>query len=983
MARLKGSWKDVATNLLRSVLRRDVLTIASLIGLLGIAFGLRVYNLGTPTLWLDEAVSAFIANESLTGIIAYTRSHPFEHPPFYYLLLSLWTKLAGRSELALRFFSVFWGLLFPPLLYRFTRRFFDQRVAFWAAIMAALSPYALAYSREARMYTLVMFLSLLSIYLWLQAMENGGMAWWATYVFVTLVGLGTHYYFSLVILAEVLFMALRWRRFRQAMGRFALCQAGIAAPLLLWLLSSDGPVTSVKQIFVDPGMLGQRSVEDLVRMAVDLTLGGVVFRPLGLVDYLLPLGPLAVLLVGMLLWPGAERVGQGDSLVTPAEARLFLLLFLIIAFLVAFLFPFRFTARYLTVTFVSICLFLASGFISLGQKSLLALGAGVLLVGPAFAYGTQSNLAFVKSMYGLMMQEVNSGEQPGDGLILNPRQWLLFEYYYRGSLPHYYLPKSDPYGDAHYYDYYYTGNFDRDVASSLEEILARHSRVWLVMVEGWNADPENKIERWLNQHAYQAYKAWFGNDILLAIYFAPGAYESYPGPQDTFENQLRLQGYRVSPGPVAAGDAIRLDLHWQAMQPMNQKYLVSLRLVDPAGHVWAEKVGAPQGGWYETTEWRVGELVTDKHALFVPPGTPPGRYFLQLGVYDQGRKRSLALLDEKQSPHGIWMDLGSISIIRPLAPPAEKSLKIPEGQWLRTRFADKLLLLGYIMDGGQPVWMLKQGESRTMTLYWRALTRPEGDFALLVRLLDNGGRIRVQQTFHLGGPDYPTSGWVEGEVVKAQYDLLIPADLEGGDYRLQVAVQDLGTGSVLQAYPAGEERGLIANLFSWGQPVASEYLDLARIRVEERQRRFVVPPIQYPRQADLAHQVRFLGYDLNATQVGAGGSLHLTLYWQALAQMDRSYKVFTHLVDDQNRIWAQHDSIPANWSLPTTGWVKGEVIMDEHEIPLKQEVLPGTYILAIGMYDPVTGQRLLVYDAQGQPQGDRLVLSNIEIIRPR
>lgn len=968
---------------------KDALGLLALSGLLGIAFGLRIYNLGAPTFWLDEAISAFIANKGLVDIIAYTRSQPFEHPPFYYILLSFWATLAGRSELALRFFSLFWGLLFPPLLYRFTRRFFDSQVALWAMVIAAFSPFALAYSREARMYTLVMFLSLLSVYLWLQAVESNRATWWAAYVFANLIGLSTHYYFSLVILAQVLFLAWRWRRFRQAWGRFALCQAFMLVPLLLWLLSSGGPSSTVRQA-LSYGPIAQRYVEDIFRVTVDLTLGNIVFRPLGLVDYLLPLGPLTVLLVGVFLWSGARIIPFDGSRITTVEVRLFLTLFLIVACLAAFLFPYRFASRYLSIAFVSLCIILALGIIQLQWKGPLTVGLGLLLLGAAFIYGAQGSLAFAKSMYGTMMQEINTKGQPGNGIVLSgPGQWVLFEYYYHGSLPHYYIPVTGP--------YYYTGDFtriylpiskvfasDQEIARTLEAILARHRQVWLVLFEAWNADPENKVERWLNQHAYQAYKKWFGHDIQLAVYFAPGAYESHPGPQVTFEEQLGLREYRVSPGPVAAGDAVRLDLAWQAVRPMDHRYLVSLRLVDAAGHLWAERLSEPQGGYYPTTEWQVGELVADKHALHVPPGTPPGRYLLQLGIYELGQRQGLALFDEKRSPQGVWLNLGFISVIRPPVPPTEESLGIPAGQGLRSRFGDKLLLLGSMEDIDRSEWAVKQGEARTMTLYWRALTEPGGDLALLARLLDNNGQSRWQRAFPLGGPDYPTSSWAEGEIAKVQYDLLIPADLEGGGYRLQVAVQDISTGHVLPAYPAGKRRqGLLTGLFSWPHPTVTEYIDLARVRVEERQRRFAVPSIRHTVEANMAHKVKFLGYDLGATDVRAGDTLHLTLYWQALTKMNESYKVFTHLTDDRGRIWGQHDSIPANWSQPTTGWVKGEIVVDEHEITIKPDAPSGAYILAVGLYDEATGQRLPVYDAQGQLQGDKIVLGSIEIVGSR
>ena len=74
--------------------------------LLVLGWGLRLRNLGGPELWFDEAASHFIAVRSPADILSYVAAAPFEHPPFYYLLLHGAMRLFGDSEWALRFPSV-------------------------------------------------------------------------------------------------------------------------------------------------------------------------------------------------------------------------------------------------------------------------------------------------------------------------------------------------------------------------------------------------------------------------------------------------------------------------------------------------------------------------------------------------------------------------------------------------------------------------------------------------------------------------------------------------------------------------------------------------------------------------------------------------------------------------------------------------------------------------------------------------------------
>ena len=115
-------------------------------------------------------------------------------------------------------------------------------------------------------------------------------------------------------------------------------------------------------------------------------------------------------------------------------------------------------------------------------------------------------------------------------------------------------------------------------------------------------------------------------------------------------------------------------------------------------------------------------------------------------------------------------------------------------------------------------------------------------------------------------------------------------------------------------------------------------------------------------------------YDLKADHVAAGDTLHLALYWRALAGMERSYKVFTPLLGDDGRIWGQKDDFPGQGALPTTSWVVGEVIVDEYEITVDPGAPIGDYQLEIGMYDPRSGARLPILDEKGEIQGDRILL---------
>ena len=126
--------------------------------------------------------------------------------------------------------------------------------------------------------------------------------------------------------------------------------------------------------------------------------------------------------------------------------------------------------------------------------------------------------------------------------------------------------------------------------------------------------------------------------------------------------------------------------------------------------------------------------------------------------------------------------------------------------------------------------------------------------------------------------------------------------------------------------------------------------------------------------AELGDSIRLLSYRLDTSEMEAGEEVSLTLYWQALREMDESYTVFTHLVDDENRIWAQKDNPPASGTFPTSEWREGEVVEDSYVIPIQADAPQGPYRLIVGMYDPQTMQRLPVLGKEGQAQGDSVLL---------
>ncbi len=138
-------------------------------------------------------------------------------------------------------------------------------------------------------------------------------------------------------------------------------------------------------------------------------------------------------------------------------------------------------------------------------------------------------------------------------------------------------------------------------------------------------------------------------------------------------------------------------------------------------------------------------------------------------------------------------------------------------------------------------------------------------------------------------------------------------------------------------------------------------------------------PMQHTVAANLDDKALLIGYGLVAQEIEAGGTLRLTLYWQALAEMDKRYTVFVHLLDSDDRIAAQMDSEPLGGTHPTTEWQLGEIGRDSYGLLIAPDTPPGEYLLEVGMYYLPTLERLPMLDASGRVEDDRVVLGRIVV----
>jgi mannosyltransferase len=197
---------------------------------LAVVAGVVLRFVTTSPLWLDEAQSVAIARLPLPQLFDALRQDG--SPPLYYLLLHVWIGWFGQGAFAVRSLSALFGVLVLPLAWRLTRQLAGRRTAQAVLLLLATSPFAVRYSSETRMYSLMVLLSVLLAMAVRQLFRRPGF-WPVAGVALTASAIALTHYWGFYLLAVVAVLAVALlRRYRGPMLRLL---AGLVVSGLVFL----------------------------------------------------------------------------------------------------------------------------------------------------------------------------------------------------------------------------------------------------------------------------------------------------------------------------------------------------------------------------------------------------------------------------------------------------------------------------------------------------------------------------------------------------------------------------------------------------------------------------------------------------------------------------------------------------------------------------------------------------------------------------
>jgi mannosyltransferase len=920
-----------------------------------LAFATHTYLLDAKSMWIEEGLSIYRAQLDLPGILSNViviqdvPTHDTD-PPLYFILLHFLLALAGNSEFVIRFLSVACGVLLVPLSYAFGTRLLGRTVGLWTAVIAALSPLYLWYSQEARSYTMLVFLTLFSNYSLLRLWQSISQPragrkrialWVGAYLLSTIGSIFTHYGALFILFFQwvtVLSLAV-WHRRWGLLGLLGVASL-VVTPLVPFMAGRLQTGAERGFRFV-PAWEMARDLLNAFSLGMSVRLDQV---------FLLDVLFLLVALLGLVMTARGRRLaGVGTSLYLSS----YILLPTVVLYALSHVKPMYEGARHLLIISPAYYALLAAGLGVLSRRFRYVTIVVVLFMVGGVAYSTH-NLFFypgyAKDDLRSAVNYVKANIQPKEIVVLSePILWPLWEYYYGPDLVWTALP---PYPLT-------AGEETADQAAALAE---EHPGIWFAYApSGAPRDNKGMVKSWFDQNLFPVDDASFhsvNNFVAVAHYLSrpPLVAEAPATMSETganFGDELLLLGYSGLPDSISPGQRLHLTLYWQVLTGPWEDYSLSFVLAAADGTTWSQTDIVPFNKFYPTSQWPPDTIVAQAVTVSLPYACPPGRYEWQLAVYSPLTWSRLPVLSGPAAPSGTAATVVAVEV--PATPAAsEPSLSVQHP--VHRLFGGRIALLGYDL----PQTEYRAGQTISLDLYWQAFAGSAADYHDVLRLTDETGRVLAESTSPL--PDAPRTS-----LVRAQYALTVPGRASGHRCSLTVEVRDRTTGRTLYStYGLGHSQ--------------RTSLTLGQVLIAQEQRLFTPPDIPNPRSEVLGDEIEFLGYRLADASPTPGTELKFTLYWRAMRDVQTSYTVFVHLVDEEGRIWAQADAPPCGGARLTSGWIQDEIVVDERSITVGHEIPPGLYTLVCGMYDASTGLRLPVSSQTGEPRpGDAIPLELITI----
>ena len=499
----------------RHHIARDISPVAhaTRTAILGLAFLVRIIALDAQGLWRDEVDQWRFALQPWGEMLRnFTRAG--WNGPLYSPLLRIWIALTGDSVLAMRYFSLLWGVLSVALLYVLVKRLVDdaahgESAAQWSALLLALSPYMVWYAQEIKMYTWVPMLVLLALYALDRACVRPSWRWWATVLIATSLAFYSHLLAALLIPVEVLWFWLHPRRQRGAWFGGAVTLTLLTVPYLPMLRWIAPLLLSERETGYPAYSLWQmtKTLFDGWTMGVAQNLSAA------------PLSLYIALFLGGMALIGVVALALRKRIEALARLWLWMLVPLLLLWLVSLRGPI-FTDRYLIWAAPAFYVLAGIGLAAihdLWRWLIVILLLHALILNGVGLYHQATTP--IKPQFQPATRHIEAARAPGE--------LVLFQIPYNHHVALYYAEESlDPWAEAPFTNWRKEdGSYHVDVPyvdEQMAALTAGYHGVWLVYSEVALWDERELVKQWLDNHARLAeQQSYVGVDVFHYVVDAP------------------------------------------------------------------------------------------------------------------------------------------------------------------------------------------------------------------------------------------------------------------------------------------------------------------------------------------------------------------------------------------------------------------------------------------------------------------------------
>jgi 4-amino-4-deoxy-L-arabinose transferase-like glycosyltransferase len=256
---------------------------------------------------------------------------------------------------------------------------------------------------------------------------------------------------------------------------------------------------------------------------------------------------------------------------------------------------------------------------------------------------------------------------------------------------------------------------------------------------------------------------------------------------------------------------------------------------------------------------------------------------------------------------------------------------------------------------------VQPGQPLDINLYWEVIGRPPGNYLLFVHLIDEAGTMVAQRDTHPGLGNFPSSQWQPGDRFIESLQLYLP----------ETAYTGTTAGLSIGLYaPEGYRLGITqADGTSLG-----DALLLATVAIEPASNDYPNPLNQ-----NFNNEVRLVGYEYSARQISSGGSLDVTLYWEALPALAADYIIRVRLLGENGEIYGRANTFVEAGQYDGIDWRSGELIRDVHTLQLDPTIPPGSYLIYVALIDSMTKEPQNIVAEDGHWINDHLLLARVNV----